>query len=426
LLCVAVFALHPLLIDFSEEFKPYSGEVFVHLLLVTVTLAVLAKPASKRRAWLALSTALLVLPFAYNSVFAYPALFGVLGYTSYRNRDRTGLLRVCFTALAALVLLMGLQLGVLSRVDSTSYGAECWGRKYDVFLLTGREWNEGVQPASAAGWVVSKYLAIVQGPGFVPSGWEQAVDGAALYSLHTLQAVAWTLAFLLGLGALSLRRPKQLVLLLTPLVLLGLFNALGKWPLGFFRVNLFVLVYVVLIALAAVDWLLDWGTQWGKSSNAGGAQGWPRRLLVAAPAALLALSLVLPRVSFAAPNPNVKETRPWMAHSELRHAARTLRERNSERRETLLVDHYSYHGLEYYARVHPERTKLSLRKRFKVRRSEDLQHLQRAVLKQRGEFWVLVSRLEFVAPMHSLLERECKHVEELRLGPHHLLAHCRR
>jgi hypothetical protein len=141
---------------------------------------------------------------------------------------------------------------------------------------------------------------------------------------------------------------------------------------------------------------------------------------------VLAASLALPRVSFAAPNPDVKETRPWMAHSELRHAARKLREHATEKRRTLLVDHYSYHGLEYYRRVHPQRTKLSLHKRFKLKRSEDLERLQSAVLKQRGEFWVLVSRLEFVVPMRSLLERECHQAEEVALGPHHLLARCRR
>jgi hypothetical protein len=423
---VAVFALHPLLIDFSKEFKPYSGEVFVHLLLVTVTLAALAKPISKRRAWLALSTALLALPFAYNSVFAYPALFGVLAYSSYRQNDRIGVLRVCITALAALALLAGLQFGVLARVDSTSYGAEYWGRKYDVFLLADRSWNEGGQPASAARWVFDKYLSLVQGPGFVPSGWESGAEPSTPQPLHALQTGAWTLAFALGLGTLALRRPQQLLLLVTPLLLIGAFNALGKWPLGFFRVNLFALVYVTLLALAAIDWLLDWGASWCERLGARGVQGWPRRAVVAAPAALLALSLVLPRVSFAAPNPNVKETRPWMAHSELRQAARKLRDHASERRAALLVDHYSYHGLEYYARVHPERSKLSLRKRFAVKRSEDLQHLQRAVLKQRGEFWVLVSRLEFVAPMRQLVGRECEQVKELELGPHHLLALCRR
>jgi hypothetical protein len=195
------------------------------------------------------------------------------------------------------------------------------------------------------------------------------------------------------------------------------FNALGKWPLGFFRVNLFSLVYTLLLAGAALDWFVEVAAR-----RTGWGSGWRSGIVPCT----LAAALLLPRLGFAAPVRAVKETRPWMGHSEFRRALSVLNEHKTARRAPLLLDYYSFNTLPYYERLHPTRAGAFVRRAYGVKLVANLDFLKAALARTRGTSWVLVSRWDHVAPAHELTREACRSLQSFELGPHHLLVRCER
>lgn len=415
---VWLFALHPLLIDYSKEFKPYSVEVFCHLLVTATTLrAVRLSPLSKAAwAW-ALLTPLLVLPFAYNVLWAYPGIFGVLLWHSYRNHNRRQLAWAASATLAGLGLALVLQFAILSRVKDKRYLSGYWGHRYDVFLTANRRWEGGVQPETATRWVLGKYAELAGSPGFAPSGWHEPRPSTTARELQELYRLGWQLAVIAGAVVLLRRHRPAFIVLLGPLAVVGVLNALGKWPLGFFRVNLFTLAYSTLLGGAAIDRLAalslpaTWSSRW--------------RFAQAGPWLVLGGVCLLPRLSFSAPAVTVKETRLWMGHSEIEKAVKLLIERGSTtHRLPLFADFYSYNSLRFYERWHPRYGQQGLNQRYRIRMTASVREVAAAVGKTRGAAWILISRHDYVADARKKLSKACAKLEETDLGRHHLLARC--
>jgi hypothetical protein len=134
----------------------------------------------------------------------------------------------------------------------------------------------------------------------------------------------------------------------------------------------------------------------------------------------------LPRFGFAAPVRAVKETRPWMGHSEFRRALAVLSEQKAARRTPLLLDYYSFNTLPYYERLHPARAGAFVRGAYRVQLVANLELLKAALARTKGTSWVLVSRWDHVAPAHELVRAACRTHQPFELGPHHLLVRCER
>jgi hypothetical protein len=228
---------------------------------------------------------------------------------------------------------------------------------------------------------------------------------------------------LLGAGALLRRQWRWLLLFVCPLLLMGIFNAAGKWPLGLFRVNLFALAYTTLLGAIGIDQLLLWAGRFTARLSARFASLPSRE----APGLALAALFLLPRAGFAAPHPAVKESRPWMAHSEHGHAVvKLLEAAKGEPRLPLLADHYSFHTVAYYDRVHPIFKRYPLRARYDVQWNASLDVLLRSFARSKGTVWVFISREDYVPPARQHLRAKCTQVIELDVGTHHLLARCER
>ncbi len=128
---VVLFAIHPALIDFSKEFKPYSSEVLVHLAFVALYLR---WRETGRKVWLIALLAALPLSFlfAYNLAFAFPGLLLLAFFDAFKaGRWRAALPAVASGALC-LAVLVSVHLTLLGRV-SRGNTEERWGRKYDIF-----------------------------------------------------------------------------------------------------------------------------------------------------------------------------------------------------------------------------------------------------------------------------------------------------
>jgi hypothetical protein len=255
-LCVAVVAYNPLLIDMAREFKPYSVEFCVHLGLIWLFVR---WHASRSRASLGalLACSVLAFPFAYNIVFLLPGLFTLLGYTFLRAKAYRALLVTVCTAITAVAVMATIYVTALRGTTQDSGGTEqFWGKKYDVFYLP-----TASQPSSKLArvrWLARKYAELAAFPGShgnrpltaSPSVTETTTKLAEIGSR------AWLLLHVLGLLALLAYRRQWLLLLLGPLLVSMVFNALSLWPFGAFRSNVFFLAYLVLIPMFSLDVLL--------------------------------------------------------------------------------------------------------------------------------------------------------------------------
>ena len=261
-LCVAVVAYNPLLIDMAREFKPYSLEFCVHLGLVWLFLR---WRVSGSRSWLGALLACLVLafPFAYNVVFLLPGLFALLGHTFLRARAYRALLATVCAAIAAVAVMAIIYFGALRGTTQDSGGTEqFWGKKYDVFYLPNAR-----QPHRALGrlrWLARKYCDLAAFPGSHgnPSRKGDFAVGETPHKLAEVGSYAWLSLHGLGLLTLLVYRRQWLLLLTGPLLASMAFNALSLWPFGAFRSNVFLLAYLGLdshmVGLDILLWQCGW------------------------------------------------------------------------------------------------------------------------------------------------------------------------
>lgn len=400
-------ALHPLLIDFAKEFKPYSVSAACHALLLSLALRALSSD-NRRQVWQCVVGAIALLPISYDVLFAYPAVFGVLAWRALTRQRRTELIGVLGAALVACGGIVTLYVGVWTDIDEHSYGPAYWGHKYDVFLTENRQTALGPQPASAVAWYWTKVGEMFAGPAFAKDDWSRTDASPIQRELSTLHGILYGPLFLLGAFFAFQRKRLWCTLLVGPLAVLVLFNLAGRWPLGFFRVNLFTLVYTLTTAMVALD-------HWLASSASG---RWRR-------AALILLFAILPRLSFNPPLASIKVSRPWAAHSELRKILHALAAQPTTGRPPLFADYYSYQSLSFYETLHPNPPRTRLAHRFRLQRTMTVPDVERALRQSRDpEAWVLVSRQGFVEPTRALLHRHCASVVELDFGAHHLVARC--
>jgi hypothetical protein len=250
LLLVLLFAIHPALVDFANEFKPYSFEVLVHLVPIALYLRY---EQTRSLRWLYALLVYLPLSFllAYNMAFAFPGLLLLALRAAWQSSARRNL--VLATVLTG-ALCAGVAGGVyklaLTKVTSESRTESYWGKKYDVFYLRSEE-------RSRVDWTADKYgdLAALIGlrrelwadPGRLPVNVAQ--------ELGSIDRWLWIGLSLAGLVGLYRKRRHHLLLFAAPLVVLVLVNALSKWPFGAFRTNMFLSVYLFPVPFFGLELL---------------------------------------------------------------------------------------------------------------------------------------------------------------------------
>ena len=385
LLFVASFALHPVAIDLSKEFKPYSIALLAHLAALLLGLEYRRR---RELRWLLAALLLVnVAPFwSQDVVFFYPALFLVLLLTAWSTRDRAQLSVVALGTAVTLATLAGLYFfswrGLVTDVASSSEPS-VWATKYNVFYDPG-------SGQSRLGWVLSRYADLTAFPG----GWRDAWDAAARRLglqpglLRAALDALWLLLHVLGLAVLfAARRWIQLILFALPIATLLSFNALGFWPFGPFRTNLFLLPYFLAIVCVALDRNETDGATLGPRLRAGVA-ALPSLLLVLLPLALLERGWHADKESLA-------YTLPSRTLVAVQEALRLQAGRPPARAEVLFVDHFFCASLRYYRTLHPHNASFqrSLNGRLKpscVNRGTGIPANARAALRRDERVWMLV------------------------------------
>ena len=142
-LFVFAFAFHPVLIDMSREFKPYSVEVLAHLGILALYLR---WEETEHRRWLyaLVAACVLAVPLAYNVVFLLPVVFVLIAFRVLQRRAFRALLVVVGALAAGIAIMLAVYWKSVSRLN-TDAAEQMWGKKYDAFYLEQRN-LEGKSP----------------------------------------------------------------------------------------------------------------------------------------------------------------------------------------------------------------------------------------------------------------------------------------
>ena len=253
LLFVAIIALNPAAIDFSKEFKPYSIGLLLHFATILLALRYVETKRGKDLGFVLGSAALGCL-FTQDLVFLFPGLFAVLGWEAFRHQRRH--FPWVVAAAGLLILLLAAQYFFLWR-HLPKDGSEYWGNKYNVFYT-------GKGARNYLSWALERYRDMTGLPGIRREYWQNGgMEFEQRQLFRTVDRVLWLTLHLMGLMVMAWRkRWREALLIALPIYVLWGFNALGFWPFGVFRTNVFTIVYMAAIAAMAFDVPSDERLRW--------------------------------------------------------------------------------------------------------------------------------------------------------------------
>jgi hypothetical protein len=254
-LLVLLFAIHPALVDFANEFKPYGFEVLLHLIPIVLYLRL---EQTQRLGYFYALLAYLPICFllAYNISFVYPGVLLLLLRYAWQSASRRRLLTATLVSGA---LCLGTSVGIyklaLNKVVKEERTENYWGRKYDVFY-------HPKEKASRVDWTLERSNDMLAFIGLRRDSWldgPRKIDEKAARELGSADRLLWIGLSAVGLWALWRQRRAHLLLLGMPLLVVLGANWVGKWPLGAFRTNIFASVYLFLFPLIGMEVLAKLG-----------------------------------------------------------------------------------------------------------------------------------------------------------------------
>lgn len=398
LLFIGLISLSSNAIDFAKEFKQYAVALLLHLLLPLLVFTWLRSRA-QRDLLVACAAACAALLFSQDVMFLYPGLFLTLLLEAARRRDRRQLVIVLAGGAAALALVLGSYFMLWSRIKKDN-AEQHWGNRYNVFYLESKTTRRGAQADTRLEWFAGKYQSMAALPNVRRDRWESSfVSAGRMEQTRDADRWLWTGLHVAGLALLfRKRRVSELLLFWSPVLAMSVANFAGRWPMGPFRTNLFLVAGMTAIACCAFEWLKPSAARW-------------RSLLPTV--ALLLLPLALFERDFHAHKPGVYSA------GVLNLMGRLARDRGDRGgREPLYMDTHACQPFLYYTRYHPRGKALwrELEPKIKVECGRVSRKLAQSALKlKRGQ------RAWFIFANKTRLPRELRVVDQKRRNLHLLM-----
>ena len=415
LVATALFALHPVALEMSVEFKHYSVEIGIYTLLLAAYLYYRRSPSL----WLfgcLLFGAWFSFLFSLTVIFAYPTLFALLGWEAISRRNWRRLAAVGVAAALCVGTILAVYFVTWQKIRAERAERK-WGSAYDVFYFEKKQ-----KERTRSEWAVLKYFDAAAIPGVGRSRWEsRALSAGTLDKLRTADRLAWCALHVGGLLYLFWRkRGTALLWLWLPFLWVLFFNLVGRWPAGAFRTNSFLIPYSILLASFSIEWLGEIRT----------------RARFLSPA--LAMLVLLPALYF---RPLWHKKGLWTAPGAFPEALailhsgkiRTLPPARATDRQIVLLDNGSCKQWKYYVyydRALDKSIAPELRRRLRPvcrRSSAALARTLRAHVKTEKErgFWVVLSDPEKYDSLQQAAVQRCSQLEtELVRGGTNLVLRC--
>jgi len=241
---VFVVSVHPTLIDYARELKPYALGLCTHLAVLMLYFKFRDAASISE---IALFTVILGIAYFASStiVFLFPALYLSMMVRRLRERDVFAVKLLLLTAGMLLVCIGGVAFYQIRYIPVQNQ-VVAFGETFnvtDTFFWYVR-------------WAVQHYFTVIQ----------YVLMPIDLMEVRPVMGFAYICLYI---GALSWmiydKNDEALALLFTPILILILFNRFGLWPWGFTRTNLFTFGYILL---AGVYGLNRWFAGFGERKNA--------------------------------------------------------------------------------------------------------------------------------------------------------------
>jgi hypothetical protein len=232
-----VASFHPWLISFSKEFKAYSLELFIHALILFQVVLYKLK-ATHLRLYFLLISSVVGFFFSTSLMFLYPALFLILLWHAYKNKDKKALFLILATILTLLLVIFYHYFNIWHERRSASERSEYWGSKYGLFCQDSAH--------ICIAWTAEKFIELSYWIGKPYAAWQSG------WLLGVLPQLLMAAAFAFGLIIMAIKRDFYFFLLFaSPIFVVIIFNVLGYWPWGLFRTNLFLFIYFLFVSFYA-------------------------------------------------------------------------------------------------------------------------------------------------------------------------------
>lgn len=219
LVALGLLALSDPAIYYAAELKPYSGDLFVALLLVAACPADLSQGLSVRRGLVLAAAGALAPLFSFPAVFVTAGMGLALAWACFRARSRRGLFVLAGVGTAWLVS-FGAQYVLVVRPQAADQVLRDWWAGLGYYAPL---------PFTHPMWYFKAAFALFEDPGGMPL------------------AGVGALAFLAGIALLVTRNPYGLTMLLAPVAAALLASALELYPFSA-RLLLFAAPALAIVA----------------------------------------------------------------------------------------------------------------------------------------------------------------------------------
>lgn len=407
LLAVTLLAVSPIALEMAVEFKHYGTEVGVYVALLAAVLSYREKRSWTRLLFL-LALAWVAFFFSITVIFAYPALFGFLGWQLWQEKNWRRLSACAGVALLCLSTITTIYFTTWRTIKSDK-AENKWGTWYDVFYI---ENGLRTEYRSRLAWSTDKYFALASVPGVGRERWETArLAPTSLARLKTADLVLWSALHLAGLAWLvRKRRFLELAVLWSPLLFVTAFNLAARWPAGAFRTNTFYVPFAIFIASFGTEWFAELPER--------------RRWLGSCFAALL----LLPTLYF---RPLLTEKGLFAKPGAFTEALQLLPTEPARNARRLIMDFESCRPWDYYTAYDEPFAEVGrkLRRYRKLcrRTTKDLtRELARQVKTGQASLMLLLTDPRKFAPVTRAAQSSCRKLDvEWVRGQTHLLLRCR-
>lgn len=417
-IAVVLFAVHPVAIEMSAEFKHYGSEIGVFVILLAAYLHH-RSTRTTRSCILLLALAWGGFLFALTAIFLYPALFSFLAFEAFRRRKWMRLIGISSGAVITIATILSVYFMTWQGIPQGKAERK-WGYWYDAFYVRGPRNHYETRVT----WTAAKYFDMAAMPGVGRSGWNpSAVSDRAVRELASLDWLFWAALHVLGLGYLvTHKRRWDLLMLWSPLLCVLLFNGLGRWPGGAFRANSFYVPYSILVCGLGIE------------SIVGGSRRYGRWL-----APVLCAAALLPLLHFRI---CWQKKELWTQSGQFVEALQLLERKafagkaprgGTSKPKTILLDNHSCKPWDYYLRYDESAAlpgRAELRTRFKRSCYRTTAKLQRALSKlaasrRSREVWILLTDPRKFEGLQTTARKKCGKADVFSIdGGTHLVLRC--
>lgn len=355
---VFVVSIHPTLIDYARELKPYALGLCAHLAVIWLYFVYRDTPSAPK---IYLFSFFLLLSYfvSMTTVFLFPGVYTLLLIRHFRQKETAAVRAVLFSAG---ILLLCLGAAAYYQIKYVPIGTQVDNFGDTFNLKDNLFWY--------ARWAVRHYFLMISHILMPIDLMDVRPAMGFFYIVLYVCAIAWLFVY---------KSYEKLALLFAPVLVLLVFNRFGLWPWGYTRTNLFAFGYILLAGVCGLEFLL---------SRIGRSQ---RPLF----AGLLVLVLV---TQF--PYNMEKLRRKSFGHSEIRSSLNYFYE-NVKSSDTPIVliynamarpqfKYYAYHHRDFsnkYASISNRITLMGLESRMPANIREALPDIYR----QHPEYWIVLA-----------------------------------